>query len=310
MEVDFYKVIVCLSSYNKGLYLEEAIESVLSQKTNFKFQILIVDDFSKDNSKEIIINYQKEYPQIIKFVFNNFNLGLIKNFIKISKLATSKYVAFLDGDDYWVDNYKLQKQVDKLDIDNSLGLIHTNYLVSKNHELEKTNNLIPSGYVYDNMILSNLITHSTVMLRGNLLQEAIEILESLPYDKFYHNDYPLYILISSKTKIEYLNHNTTVYRDLIVSASHTKEFDLKNKIIDATFFSRIYFIENIKSVPNKIRNQIKSEYYYSKLLVASSFNKPKIYFDNIIKFNSYNTNFKHFISSFICLFKIVYRGLF
>ena len=108
-------VSVAIIAYNVEDYIPEAIESVLNQVTNFKVEIVIGEDCSTDNTRNIILNYQKQYPDIIKVFYHEKNLGLTPNSIATQNACKGKYIALLDGDDFWTDENKLQKQVDFLE---------------------------------------------------------------------------------------------------------------------------------------------------------------------------------------------------
>jgi glycosyltransferase involved in cell wall biosynthesis len=101
--------------YNHEKYISQAIESILSQKTNFNFRLIIGEDCSKDNTRQIILDYEKINPEKIKVILNEMNIGAYENTKNLFKICTAKYIALCDGDDYWTDPYKLQKQVDFLE---------------------------------------------------------------------------------------------------------------------------------------------------------------------------------------------------
>lgn len=108
-------VSIIMLTYNHEKYVAEAIESVLAQKTNHRYELLIGDDCSTDNTRDIIQGYSTKYPEKIKSVFNPVNIGCTANLQQMYKKATGKYIAYLEGDDKWISDEKLQKQVDFLE---------------------------------------------------------------------------------------------------------------------------------------------------------------------------------------------------
>lgn len=107
------KVSICIVTYNQSQYIAECLDSVVSQKTNFDFEVIISDDCSTDDTAKIIEHYTKKYS-FVKLVPRENNIGAFKNFIETHNLATGEYVCHLDGDDRWLPG-KLQAQSDFLD---------------------------------------------------------------------------------------------------------------------------------------------------------------------------------------------------
>jgi glycosyltransferase involved in cell wall biosynthesis len=106
---------VCLLTYNHAPYIGQAIEGVLMQQTDFPFEFLILDDYSTDGTREVLLDYKKKYPDRITLLLNEKNLGAYQSWINLLNTPTSKYVAYFEGDDYWISPEKLQKQVDFLE---------------------------------------------------------------------------------------------------------------------------------------------------------------------------------------------------
>lgn len=106
---------VCIITYNHKAFIREAVEGVLMQKVNFSIEIIIADDCSTDGTTEIILQYKKKYPNLIKLILQPENVGPAQNWIELITEPKSKYIAYFEGDDYWTDPYKLQKQVDFLE---------------------------------------------------------------------------------------------------------------------------------------------------------------------------------------------------
>lgn len=208
-------VSICCITYNHEKYIEEAIKSFLMQKVKFKFEILIHDDASTDNTANIIKKYEKKYPDLIKTIYqkeNQYSKG-----IKISKIlyekAQGKYIAICEGDDYWTDPYKLQKQINYMESNSKCGLcFHTvgifddklkkNIGVIKpyeNNQIAPIKDVILGGGEF-------MGTNSIVFRRKNILD----------FPKFYLQapvgDYPLQILLSSKEYAYFIIEEMSVYR--------------------------------------------------------------------------------------------------
>jgi glycosyltransferase involved in cell wall biosynthesis len=109
------KVSACLISYNLENLVAGAIDGALMQKLDYPYEIVIGDDVSKDGTREILLDYQKKYPDKIRVILNEKNLGVAGNLISTINACRGEYVAFCDGDDYWTDPLKLQIQVDELE---------------------------------------------------------------------------------------------------------------------------------------------------------------------------------------------------
>lgn len=120
MDTTTSKPMVCvwMITYNHSNYIQQAIESVLNQNCQFDFVIQIGDDCSKDDTSKICAKYARMYPEVINYARRHKNLGMISNaLVTLSEcLATgSKYIAMLEGDDYWTDTHKLQNQIHLLE---------------------------------------------------------------------------------------------------------------------------------------------------------------------------------------------------
>ncbi|MDC7280497.1 glycosyltransferase [Butyrivibrio fibrisolvens] len=109
------KVSIVVATYNQEKYIGKTLESIVSQKTNFEFEAIVGDDCSTDGNAAIIKEYAEKYPDIIVPILREKNLGMAGNTMDIMMRATGEYIAFIEGDDYWLDENKLQKQVDFLD---------------------------------------------------------------------------------------------------------------------------------------------------------------------------------------------------
>lgn len=106
---------VCVRTHNQEGFIREALDSVLCQKTSFPFEVIISDDASTDATPAILKEYQQQYPNQIRLLLSTTNLGGPTNLKQVIEASGAKYIACLDGDDFYTDDYKLQKQVDFLE---------------------------------------------------------------------------------------------------------------------------------------------------------------------------------------------------
>lgn len=106
---------VCIITYNHGKYIREAIDGVLMQHVNFKFEIIIADDYSLDNTRQILSEYKERFPNLFKIILQEKNVGAAKNWYDLLFMAKGKYISYFEGDDYWIDPLKLQKQINILE---------------------------------------------------------------------------------------------------------------------------------------------------------------------------------------------------
>ena len=203
------KVSICMITYNHEKYISQAIDSVLTQKTNFDFQLIIGEDCSQDKTREIVINYQKKYPQIIRLLLANKNQGMMANWIKTLQVAKSQYLAVLEGDDYWTDRYKLQKQVDFLDKHPNHSLCFHSVEAFYQDQPDKTY-LIPSkteNFNFKSLLQHNFITACSVMYRHGLVKKIPDWFLSLNI-----GDWPYHLLHAFQGEIGFINQAMARYR--------------------------------------------------------------------------------------------------
>ncbi|WP_339616432.1 glycosyltransferase [uncultured Gilvimarinus sp.] len=124
-------VTVVMLAYNHADYISDAIRGVLEQKSDFEFELIIGEDCSKDETRKVVLSYQEQYPEIIKVIGWHENVGMNANSRKVVSLARGEFLAYCEGDDYWVDEYKLQDQVQVFRDNPKVGVVHTDWVRSK-----------------------------------------------------------------------------------------------------------------------------------------------------------------------------------
>lgn len=121
-------------TYNHAPYIRECIESVLMQKTDFPFEYIIGEDFSSDGTREIVFEYAKKYPDKIRVITADQNFGMMPNVRRCALAVRGKYIALCEGDDYWTDPYKLQKQVDTMEAEPDIVITYHDVIKIDNNK--------------------------------------------------------------------------------------------------------------------------------------------------------------------------------
>ena len=159
-------VSVWITAYNHKEYIAKALDSVLMQETDFEYEIVIGEDCSTDGTREILIAYQKKYPEKIKLLLHEENLGQMKNSIATWQACQGIYVAMLDSDDYWGDPLKLQKQVDFLETHSEFAIsYHDSNLVDDKGDILSHTCHYRKDYSQDELIsgIATMPTSATML---------------------------------------------------------------------------------------------------------------------------------------------------
>ncbi len=183
-------VSVCIITYNHEKYISEAIESVLMQKTDFPFDIIIHDDASNDNTAQLVKEYAEKHKQI-KTIFqkeNKYSKGYKPLVEYIFPICEGKYIAICEGDDYWTDPYKLQKQVDFLEAnDDYIITYHNAKIINENNEIvnnSKLTNNLKKDFSQEELIKGTMILTLTMCFKNVIREFPEELFKVKNGDKF------------------------------------------------------------------------------------------------------------------------------
>ena len=209
-------VSICCLTYNHEQYIEDAIESFLMQKTNFKYEIIIHDDASTDNTANIVNAYAKKYPELLRAILqveNQYSKGVEMFTTYLFPKVKGKYIAINEGDDYWIDPNKLQKQVDYMETHPECSLcVHAAHKVKANKKPLK-DGIRPNigNKVFD---VEEIILGGGGLFATNAMLFRTEYTSNEPY--FLINapvgDYPLVIYLALMGSIHYIDEFMSVYR--------------------------------------------------------------------------------------------------
>jgi len=219
-------------TFNHEEYIADAIESFLMQKTDFDFEIIIGEDCSTDNTKEIVGMYVKLYPEKIKLIESEHNVGFAKNAQRVFDKSRGKYIAECEGDDYWTDPYKLQKQVDYLEENPgcSLSFHAANIVQAPNKPTVRK----VKPYNEDRISpMEDFISGGGEFCSTASLVYPRKLMESSP--TFFRNshvgDFPLQLILASQGYAYYIDEFMSVYRKG-VKGSWSKEQQVGGNVRD------------------------------------------------------------------------------
>ena len=238
------KVSIICTNYNKGDWVREAIDSFLNQKTNFDFEIIIIDDASTDHSYEIIQEYQNKFPEKVRTFRNEVNLGITRTWKKVCQEAKGQYIARCDSDDFWTDPLKLQKQVDLLDASTDSQWSNTEFdmvdldgnLIQKDAFANKALPLIDS---YEEMLVMKGMTMASTWLVDTALMQAVSAQIS---DTAADDTFELQLELFKRTKISFLSDSTTVYRMNLGSDSKPMTLETAERRFTGILDSQIKYL--------------------------------------------------------------------
>lgn len=201
------KVSVVSISYNQEAYIAQALESFVSQEADFLFEVVICDDNSTDNTAKIIKEYAAKYPEIIKPKLRRKNIGIENNLVDALKRARGEYIALCEGDDFWTDPSKLQRQADFLDKRNDYSIVF--HPVDVFFENDEQDGIVypaeKNGFTVEELLRRNFIQTNSVMYRAGSGYGA-DIMNMLPVDWYIH------LYFAQFGKIGFIDRTMSSYR--------------------------------------------------------------------------------------------------
>ncbi len=235
------KLSVCLITFNHEKYILSSLEGITKQKTTFDFELIIGEDKSTDNTRKIVDEYLELSNNLslknIKKLYHDSNVGMSNNYYKSFEKCDGEYIAIVEGDDFWSDPYKLQKQVDILDQNPDCGLICSDFEFFDNFsgDYSKPGHLsrqfkfgFPTLFTLDNYLSNRQMVRTlTVVVRKKLVDAYLKEMD--PSVLFNNSvvDVPIWIYVLSRSFGFYLQDTTAVYR--VTQDTASRPVDLEKK---------------------------------------------------------------------------------
>lgn len=256
------KVSICCITFMHENYISQALDSFLMQETNFPFEIIVRDDCSSDKTGEIIKKYQEKYPKIIKPILepeNMYSKYGTRAFPVVFNKAVGEYIALCEGDDYWIDNFKLQKQYDILENNDEIKGVHTKTLyIDKDNKIIGESDRVKKGFEtvdYKYLAQQNTIHTPSFMFSKEVVDDNLfEMMNSAPV-----GDLVIFLKTSLHGKITYIDKTMSAYRR---GSGITNNWNRDKTHLNIL---KIYDLFDLKYDELKTITNISRHFYYFKL---------------------------------------------
>lgn len=255
------KISICALAYNHFNYLDDFFKGVLNQRLDdCTSEIIIGVDQCEDQTLEKCLDYQRQFPALIKLIIHPQRVGMMQNFVNVLGKADGAYIAFCECDDYWIDENKLSAQIKLLEQHPKAGICFTNIKILKSGTgiFEKNwATILKKEYFLEDIIKNNVISNCTVVMRNN-----IDPLMLNEVSKFEVGDWPLYILSMYKdnSSAVYQNTITTIYRHHEGGFHSTKNTIQRLKITNTVYEGLLKIVKSPK-ILQCITKQLAKNFY-------------------------------------------------
>ena len=261
-------VSICCITYNHEKFIRDAIKGFLMQKTTFPIEVIIHDDASTDSTSDIIREYEKQYPQLIKSIYqqeNQYSKGKKISSSFVWPKARGKYIALCEGDDFWIDPYKLQKQVDFLDANPAYGMVHgLCRIYDQRHRIyhpsvhRAARPALLQGDIFEALLICNYIHTCTVCFRRDLITRYFNT-SGVYGQHFKMGDYPLWLEIAKHTKIGFIADPLATYRMIDNSAVCHNRADKQYEFVLSSYDVKSYFANKYNASKEVVHNILISK---------------------------------------------------
>lgn len=301
-----YKVVTRCITYNHAPYIEDALNGFVIQETSFPVVSAIVDDASTDGEQEVILNYLREHFQkpyreeetgdariicanhktnenctfvVFLLKYNHHRIKKTKSLYLSEWLDNSKYLALCEGDDYWIDPLKLQKQVDYLEQHPEVGMVHAKAKVFSQKEQCFHGSCGEQNGDFKQTLVKNPVVTLTSCYRSSLFQKYIAEVSKWDKSGWKMGDYPMWIWMSYYTSFHFMDEVVAVYREVEGSATHPKRLEDNLSFLESTYQIQLFFA-NLFKQGDGVREIIKYNTNRKKAISCLEYGnsqKAKIY---------------------------------
>ena len=258
---------VVMTTYNHERYIATAIESVLRQQTDFPIEIIIGEDCSTDRTLNIVLDYQAQYPEAIHIVRSEHNVGWRANYRRTIAAARGRYIALLDGDDYFTHRKKLQMQVDLLEANPDVGMCY-----GRSERVDENGNttIYPEGEcatTLEAMLRRNPAENCTVVARKHLVERYYEEIRPEEHPEWLTDDLPMWLWFAANSRYMAIDCPMSVHRVLTYSVSHNPDYRKKIEFVDSLYDISLWYDERYNE--SRMRHELLTTKHNTALWVLS-----------------------------------------
>ncbi len=258
---------VVMTTYNHERYIATAIESVLRQQTDFPIEIVIGEDCSTDRTLNIALDYQRQYPEAIHIVRSEHNVGWRENYRRTIAAARGRYIALLDGDDYFTHRKKLQMQVDLLEANPDVGMCY-----GRSERVDENGNttIYPEGEcatTLEAMLRRNPAENCTVVARKALVERYYAEIRPAEHPEWLTDDLPMWLWFAANSRYMAIDCPMSVHRVLTYSVSHNPDYRRKIEFVDSLYNISLWYDERYNA--SRMRHELLTTKHNTALWVLS-----------------------------------------
>jgi glycosyltransferase involved in cell wall biosynthesis len=281
-------VSVAIITYNHAAWIARAMNGVLKQKTRFPFELVIGEDCSTDGTREIVREYATRYPEIIRVVASESNVGAFHNAVRTRKACRGTYLAFCEGDDYWHREDKLEKQVDYLERHPECGLVYSSYDVDDARNGTKIEDFIRykdwtmpeapsvSDFIEARGAMFWGIMTCTAIVRRALCEEIIAADPNLHQNpRFLRSDTQLWAEMAARAGVHFIPESLSTYTLTEESTTRSRDFTRSPRLQIADAELNLYLCEKY-NLPPHVRDEMTSMLCNGKLRLAFHERSPEL----------------------------------
>ena len=277
---------ICIFSYNYEQYIAEAIESALSQQMNVPFEIVIGDDLSTDSTRDIILQYKEKYPYLIKLSFNEKNLGGTYNWVNTINQCKGKYIALMDGDDYFSRVDKCQRQYDLLEAD-SKAVLSFHAIEEKYDDVEGMDEIVrfeKKNYTIEDFLSRGwFIRTSSTFFRNHILPEnPPEWVYNFPY----RYDTIMHVFLGSAGHALYIDEPMSIWRKHMKGMSLKLRENISKNILTEIAMAKeldLYTKGRYSNLVNKYISGLYSGHFFYLLKKGVKVSEISLFLKSVLK---------------------------